>query len=161
MVRLFILGFSILYLSGVYSVSRITINEYYMNFINYDIVNCNIDLSVIKQYRRSKDYIFNYTYSYNGKVYSGSNRFDNISPKTKVILKGKSNVKLYVSPIFPSYTVVERPDIKDTRIWFSLIFMTILFIFVWYPIVWILLKILSGKSTDDILVDIGSSLKKT
>ena len=117
-----------------YFVNRITINEYYMNFISYDIVTCHVNLSEVSQYRRTRDYVFKYEYTIDGKLYNDTDRIDNNRPETKIILSGQSNINLYVSPIFSSYTTLREPDLNTFDDWFGLILMTVLSIFTFSPI---------------------------
>ena len=124
----------LLWLTLFYFVNRITVNEYYMNFISYDVVQCQVNLSTVKQYQRSRDYIFDYEYTLDGKLYSGSDRIDNNRPETKIILSGKFNVDLYISPLFPSYTTLRRPGLNTFYDWFGLIVMTVLSIFTILPL---------------------------
>jgi len=56
-----------------YYVNRITINEIYMKFISYDVVNCEID-EKYGEYRRRADLRFDFIYFYEGKLYEGSER---------------------------------------------------------------------------------------
>ena len=128
---LFKIFITIAILIGFYSITRITINEYYMRLISYDVVECNIDLKKTKQYRNSKDYLFKYNYKYIRKSYEGSGRIDNHEPKTKLILSGKQNIELFVSPIHPSYSVLTEPTLENLDDWFIMGFMTILFVSIW------------------------------
>ena len=116
---------------GFISVTKITINEFYMRFISYDVVNCNVDLTKTKQYRKSKDYIFDYNYYYNGKSYQGSDRIDNHKSETKIILSGKQDINLFVSPIYPSYSVLSKPTFNSIDDWFGMGVMAMLFFSIW------------------------------
>tara|TARA_B100000315_G_scaffold216542_1_gene216489 strand:+ start:198 stop:566 length:369 start_codon:yes stop_codon:yes gene_type:complete len=108
-----------------------------MNFISYDIVTCHVNLSKVSQYQRSKDYLFRYKYFINGELYNGTDRIDNNIPETKIVLSGQSNVNLYVSPIFPSYSSLEEPRLNTFDDWFGLILMTVLSIITFSPILFL------------------------
>ena len=81
-----------------------------------------------------------------GTLYKGSNRIDNNRPETKIILSGKYFINLYVSPIFPSYTILRNPDLYTLGDWFGLVLMTILSIFTLLPIYIVLISVDWKKS---------------
>ena len=136
----------LIWLPMFYFINIITINEYYMKFISYDVVTCQVNLSKVKQYQRSRDYLFQYEYIMDGTLYKGSDRIDNNRPETKIILSGKYSINLYVSPIFPSYTILRNPDLYTLGDWFGLVLMTILSIFTLLPIYIVLISVDWKKS---------------
>ena len=111
-----------------YYVNRITINEIYMKFISYDVVNCEID-EKYGEYRRRADLRFDFIYFYEGKLYDGSERISRNDEVSKMILSEKKYMPLYVSPIFPSYSVLSRPSFNTFYDWFSMTVMIILSLF--------------------------------
>ena len=111
-----------------YHINRITINEIYMRFISYDVVNCEIDENYGK-YRRSADLVFNFIYFYEGKLYNSSDRISGNDEVSKMILSGKKYIPLYVSPIFPSYNALSRPSFNTFYDWFGMAVMIILSLF--------------------------------
>lgn len=103
-----------------YFCSSIFIPDLYMRFISYDVVECEVNNEYM--YLKNRPWnTYSFSYIYKGKLYNGSDGVMKGNIVSKTILNGRTINPLYVCPINPEYTSLEKPSVNTVNDWFRII----------------------------------------